>query len=312
MNILITGATGFIGSHLVERLIKEKKHKLIIIKRKTSNIWRIKEFIDKCLVYDFKDFVDLENIFKENKIDLIVHLAAKITKREENENDKLEMIKTNVMFPSYLLEKCIKYNVNYFINTGSFFEYKQSLKPLNEKSLLKPFNFYAVTKINFENILKYYSQNKKIKGITLKLAYPFGEKDNNDRLVIILIKSIIKNQLIETTAFEQKWDFIYIDDVINAYIKAIDYVKKIQEYEIFNIGLGKTYSFKKIIKILAKISQKKPKILIGKLPYRKNEIMYFRYNIKKAEKKLNWKPVFTIEKALFKVYNFYKKNYSFL
>jgi len=306
MNILITGATGFIGSHLVERLIKEKKHKLILIKRKISNIWRIKEFIDKCLIYDYEDLSDLEKIFKENKIDLVIHLAAKIIKKEESENEKLEMIKTNVIFPTYLLEKCVKYNVDYFINTGSFFEYKKSLKPLNEKSLLEPFNFYAVTKISFETVLKYYCQINKIKGITLKLAYPFGEKDNDNRLVINLIKCIIKNRSIETTAFEQKWDFIYIDDVVNAYMKAIHYIKKIKQYEIFNIGSGKTHSFKKIARILAKISQNQPKILMGKLPYRQNEIMYFKYDIKKAKKNLNWKPNYTIENALLKMFNFYK------
>jgi len=312
MNILITGATGFIGSHLVERLIKEKKHKLIIIKRKTSNIWRIKEFIDKCLVYDYEDFVDLENIFKENKIDLIIHLAAKYVKQENDMNEINEMINTNISFPCTLLYYSYRYGVKYFINTGTCFEYKLGNKKIDEKQEYKPFNFYASTKLAFEEILRYYSFNKDVKAITLKLFYPYGEKDNNNKLIPFLIKNIIHNKEIFLTKGEQQLDYTYIEDVIDAYIKSIDFIKKIKNYEVFNIGSGKAITIKKIVNYLFKLSQKKPVIFFDKIPYSLNEIMFLEANNKKAKKLLKWKPKYSIYDGLKKIYNFYVKNLDFL
>jgi len=308
MNILITGATGFIGSHLVERLLEEKKHKLILIKRKTSDIWRIKDFINKCLVYDYDKLEDLDKIFFQNQsIDVVIHLASFINRENEDKEKKIETIKTNITFPVYLLEKCVEAKIKYFINTGSFFEYKRSSKPINERLPLEPFNFYAASKISFETFLKYYCYSKKIKAITLKLAYPFGEKDNKNRFINILMKSFIKSELIETTKCEQKWDFIYVKDVVEAYIKAINYLKNLKEYEVFNIGTGKVFYFKKIIEKIRKITKMRGKILIGKKPYRINEIMFFRFDIKKAKEKLKWEPKFTIDEGLMRTFNYYKE-----
>jgi nucleoside-diphosphate-sugar epimerase len=312
MNILITGATGFIGSHLVERLLAEKKHKLILIKRKTSDIWRIKDFINKCLVYDYTELQDLEKIFTENKVDLIIHLATKYVKYENDVNEINEIINTNINFPSTLLYYADKYEVRYFINTGTCFEYQLVNKKINENENKRPFNFYASTKLAFEEILRYYSLNKNIKAITLKLFYPYGEKDNNNKLIPFLIRSIIQNKEINLTKGEQKLDYTYIEDIVDAYLKSIDYIKKIKNYEIFNIGNSKAIAIKEIINYLFKLSRKKIKVSLGKIPYNLNEIMFLEADNKKAKKFLGWKPQNSTYDGLKKTYNFYVKNLNCL
>ena len=95
--ILLTGATGFIGSHLLDSLIK-KDYKVIITKRKSSDTWRIGNLLDKIKIYDI-DEVDSAVIFQENKIDCILHLATNYIKSHQGAGDVKQMIDDNVKFP---------------------------------------------------------------------------------------------------------------------------------------------------------------------------------------------------------------------
>ncbi|MCX5718347.1 MAG: NAD-dependent epimerase/dehydratase family protein, partial [Nitrospirae bacterium] len=117
MKILLTGATGFIGSHVLKRGLSEN-YEIIITKRSTSNVKRIKDVLDKVKYYDV-DTVPLSKIFDENKIDLVIHCATDY-KKNQNYEDILGLIEANITFPSQILEQMHIHNVPYFINTGSF------------------------------------------------------------------------------------------------------------------------------------------------------------------------------------------------
>jgi len=186
--VLLTGATGFMGSHLLEALLKQD-YRVVILKRSTSDTWRIAHLLDQVISYDV-DLVELELAFEEQEIDLVVHLATLYRKFEES-TDIDGMLRTNVSFPSQLLYSAMRHEVKGFINTGTFFEYDCSKLPIDEKAALKPFNFYAQTKLAFENILKGYAE--KIPSITLKLFSPYGEKDNQKLIPEPLAKEHAKS-----------------------------------------------------------------------------------------------------------------------
>lgn len=310
MKILITGGTGFIGSHLVHKLIN-LNYEIILLKRPTTNIWRIKDIIDKCRVYNLEKFDILDQIFEKNDIEMVIHFATKYIKYEKNTNDIEEIIDTNIKLPSIILEKAIKNKVKYFINTGTCFEYKRLKKKLTETDPTEPFNFYSASKLAFEDFLKYYSYTNKIKSVTLRLFYPYGEKDNDYKLIPLVIKSLIENKELKLTSGEQKLDFTYVHDIVEAYIKAISFLSKSKKhYNVFNIGSGNAHTVKEIIKILQKYHKEKGKIKLGRLSYPENEIMYLEANNLLAKQKLNWIPKFSIERGLKKTYNFYIKNFN--
>jgi len=307
MNILITGGAGFIGSHLVERLV-DLKHKVIFLKRKKTDLWRVKNILSKLAIVDL-DNITLNEVFEKNKVDYIIHLATKYVKKDPTKKELVEMINSNITFPSLLLDTAAKNNVKGFINTGTCFEYKLTKTKTSELTPIRPYNFYSATKLAFESILSSYVYNEKIKGITLKLFYPYGEKDNN-KLITLIIRSIINNTPLNLTKGEQRLDFTYIDDIVDAYIKTLSYISKMKkfEHETFNIGSDKVVSVKKVVEILLNISKKKSRVKIGVLPYSKNEIMYINCNNQKARRKLNWTPSFNIEKGLIKTYRYYINN----
>ena len=111
MNILLTGATGFLGSHILNTLVHKKEYKIIVLKRSFSNIKLIKKLINRkhsnIRLYDI-DKYDIEQVFKENIIDTILHCA---TLYGRNNNKTVDVIKTNILFPIELINFAIKYNV---------------------------------------------------------------------------------------------------------------------------------------------------------------------------------------------------------
>lgn len=297
-NIIITGGTGFIGSHVLEKLLNEGIN-IILLKRSYSDIWRIKNLFNKLIVYDI-DIIPLENIFQKNKIDAVIHVAT-YYKKYHDYNDIENMIFSNITFPTKLLDLCAKYGIKYFINTGTFFEYNIRTLPVKETDGKKPCNLYSSTKISFEDIIKFYRD--KVKSITLRIFSPYGEKDNEYKLIPTLIKKAIYNEEVHLSEGFQKLDFIYVKDIANAYYKVLQNIENLENLESFNIGFGFPYSIREVVSIIQEILNKEIDISWGK-PTKDISICYA--DINKTKDKLNWKPEYSLKKGLEKTIEYYK------
>ncbi len=308
MTILLTGATGFIGSHLLTALIKKRKNKIILLKRTTSSTWRINSLLNKVKTYDIDNVHNIENIFRENSIEAIIHLATLYIKQHSNKEDIVRMNQANILFPSLLLECAEKYKVKTFINTGTLFEYKTSRNKISEESPVEAYNYYAATKLAFEQILKYYNKSSTLKALTLRLFYPYGEKDNA-KVIPQIMKAFIREKQLNLSEGRQKLNFTYVGDIADAYLKALTYINsdKYKQYEIFNIGADKVYSIRQIVNIIKHIAKKNIPIKFGAFPYNSNEIMYTNCDYKKANKFLGWFPKNDIEQGLQRTYNYYQQ-----
>ena len=129
---------------------------------------------------------DLASIFDNYNIDGVFHLAAAYIKNRAHE-DILTTVRSNIEFPTSLLDLSANNNVKYFINTGTFFEYSLDRLPLTETSDIDSLNFYSTSKIAFEDILKYYTKKYDIKASTLKLYTPYGPRDDENKIIPYLI-----------------------------------------------------------------------------------------------------------------------------
>ena len=303
--LLITGASGFIGSHLIEALTESDKFNLIVLLRSGSSNERLKPFSKK-IKKVFIDKTSIEKVFKSEKIDLIIHLATKYVKNHQKPEEVAEMIDSNIRFPAILCDLASQYGVKYFINSGTFFEYKLGAKKkIKESDPLSPYNFYSATKLSFSEILKYYCENFGMKAIDFKLFAPFGENDN-EKLIIFLIKTLLSGDKIDFSGGEQKWNYTYVKDIVKAYVLAINQIKNIEKnYLPINLGYDKVTSIKNIAKILERVSGKKLQINWGAKPYIKNEIFYANCDNSKLKKILKWKPDYDLESGLQRTYNFY-------
>jgi len=298
--ILLTGATGFIGSHLLGALL-HNGYQAVIVKRSNSDTWRINHLLDKVQSYD-ADKDPLEKIFEEQRIDTVVHLAT-LYRKFDSGKEVPEMIASNVMFPGEILEMGIRHGLRSFINTGTFFECDCSVLPVPEQAPTKAFNFYAKTKIVFEALCRTYSDQLNIK--TLRLFSPYGPKDN-EKLIPVLIKKALNGEEITLSEGLQKLDFTYVDDIVRAFLMAIgqDDEQKVG-YRLYNIGSGVGISVREIVSVIEQ-QLGRPINKVWGLPSTVDIPVAFA-DIRQAKSGLNWAPVHSIHQGIEKTIRYYSQ-----
>ena len=296
-NILITGSSGFIGSVVLKELHKNKDNNFFLLKRKNSTMRRIEQLIHSKRIATFY-YDELEYLFKNRTIDFVIHLATNYIKHDKLDDHKF-LIKDNIEKPSKLLNLSVKNKVKGFINTGTFFEVDENENFITETSVTKPFNFYAKTKIEFQNILEV--ESKGINNVTLRLFSPYGPNDN-PKVVPYIIESLLKDIEIDIDNPNINCDFTYVDDIAKAYVKCIEVMKNgLEMPKLINICSGTFYTLSEVIHYLEKETNRKIKV---------NYKNYKSIVLKESSNKLaldaiNWMPETNIRDGLYKTYLYY-------
>lgn len=293
-NILLTGATGFIGSKLLEALIVEG-YTVIILLRATSNTVRINHLAGKYVAYVLKDGSEVdENIFIDNKIDTIIHTATEYGRQQK----QLSTVLTgNVIMPIQLIEKGLKYGLKRFINTDTFF-----CKPAVTPTYLKE---YVASKKIFREFLMEFSSSIQVDN--MRLEHVFGEEDSADKFVSVIINDCLNNKKkILLTEANQKRDFIYASDVVNAFITVLKEANEKPGFVEYEVGTGHSISVKEFVLKIAAITQSDAELIFGAIPNRKDEITDSKACTKNL-KALGWYPKFKTPTALSMVIEAEKK-----
>lgn len=300
--ILITGGAGFVGSYVLRALLASNLYKIVVIIRTQTDLYRIHAIKEQLTLINIDD-LSLTEIFTQHKIDGVIHLATHYSKKH-NYEEIPAMLDTNILFGTQLVDLAIQNNVKFFINTGTFFEYSMMSNPICERTEKDPYNLYAATKIAMDSIVQYYAKASSTHFLTLKLATPYGYQDNQ-KLVSFLMKSAVNNQEVTLEKGEQEWDFIYVKDVANAYVKAVEFCLKTQKphKEDIYIGTGKAYAIKDMVKLINKFANKD--LITTSKPYDQDQIFLAYGNISKAKNLLQWLPVYSLENGLKETYQYY-------
>ena len=272
MRILLTGATGFVGSHVLKALLDDK-NSVCLIKRSFSDIRRIKEVINQCIVYNL-DEIELEQIYKENQIDCIVHCATHYG-RNNRECDK--NIDANLSFPLKLLCLGVENNVKYFINTDTFF----SKQIVWEESLDSDLYMsgYTLSKVQFRQWGRMFAAQYGIKFINMKLEHVYGDGDGESKFIPYILKVCSSNEeSIALSEGSQLRDFIHVSDVANAYLAVIDNLQKEKGavYRSYEVGTGKMRTLREFVELLHEAVNSATMLKWGEIPMGKGELMQSR------------------------------------
>lgn len=288
MKIVLTGATGFLGSHLVKALLKDG-HEVIILKRSFSNTWRISDVLSHIYSYDI-DKCTLNKPFREHlNIDAIIHTATQYDRHGEKYS---EIVQSNVLFPLKLLEISTEFNAGIFLNTDSFIN-------KNNNGYLHLIR-YALTKKQFLEYGKLFAAMKKIRFMNISLEHLYGPFDDDSKFTTFIIKSCMKNVTeLKLTPGEQKRDFIYIDDVVSAYCTLLNQ-NDTEFYSEYELGTNKTVNIRSFIELVHRITQSNTTLKFGALPYRDNEIMESKANNDKL-RRLGWQDKVTLDEGIKKI-----------
>lgn len=286
--ILITGATGFIGKHLYQKL-KELKYDVTGIALRGGIIDR-----DKIIRLDITNKKAVEKIFNGKTFDLIFHLATFIPKVPENYNLK-KCLLVNGIGTYNLLLASEKNKVEKFVysSSGAVYNRKNTLLPAEEE-YSAPENIYGISKLVGENICEIFRKNSGLKTISLRYASVYGTGQEPYCVLPLFVKRALKNKDIKIFGSgERTQDFIYVDDVVEANIKSA-----LSRAEgIFNVGSGQEVSMVELAEtILNVFSESKSKI--KKKIVTNEDKSRFVLDINKAKKKLKFSPQYSLEQGL--------------
>ena len=263
LKILLTGATGFVGTNFVLQL--HHKYDIIALVRQSSDTSKIEKF---CKIYRYDNTIEsIQKVFENEKIDGVVHLASLVPSTSNPVKDFKSLLNANILFPAYIIENIMKNSNNFFINTTTHYTYCNSLN-------YKPCNLYAATKKAFEDIMYYYSLTSKTIFTNLLLFNNYGPHDSK-YLFSYLNKISKTNEELKMSDGSQIVDYSHVYDVVNGFDCLIELIQKDPEFckdKIFSLKGKERKTLKEVITLYEKILGKKLNIKWGARPKRELEI----------------------------------------
>lgn len=265
MNLLITGATGFIGKHLVRKM--KEKHELHVLVRPESS------FQDLAIpnVFVFSDNTEeLGEYMKKYKIDGIIHLASLYISEHKSEQIK-DIVLSNIYLGTALLEACALAGTKWFLNTGSIW---QNFNSPDYSDEYHPVNLYAASKQAFMTMAQYYVETYNIRFCTLKLCDTYGPNDTRRKIYALFHQIAESGEILDMSPGEQKLDIVHINQVTYCFEKLADYLNVGKELrKEYVVTSGKQFTLKELASQYEEEHNVKLNINWGGRQYRKREVM---------------------------------------
>jgi nucleoside-diphosphate-sugar epimerase len=308
MNIVITGASGFIGSVLLRKLVKEGQNVSVIL-RGESNFWRIEDLIPHIRVFraDLLNRQEITGVIRKIKPKIIYHLAAYGAYSYQQDADKI--VNTNILGTWNLLQACNEIQYDLFVNTGSSSEYGFKRYAMRETDIVEPASYYAVTKCTQTLLCNHIAKQEKRPIVTFRPFSVYGPYEEPKRFIPALMNALYLKKEMRLVSQDTARDYIYVDDVVNAYRK-IDELKK-NPGEYFNIGSGIQSTVRDVVDAAEKVTGKTTAFKWGHMKNRMWDTDTWVADISKVKSRLTWTPEISLEEGLKKTWKWFQKNSRF-
>ena len=325
--ILITGGAGYIGSHCALALLKQGKNIVVFDNLSTGHIETVESLSKygnlKFLQGDLLNKDDLESLFKNNKINAVIHFAAFSQVGESVKNPEKYYI-NNVCGTLNLLSTMLKYNVKKIVFSSTAATYGEpKYIPIDEDHPQCPINPYGQTKLMIEKIMDDYDKAYNLKSVRLRYFNVAGA----DSEAIVgewhepethLIPNILKSTFSSGKTFEMYGDdydtkdgtcvrdYINIEDLVNAHLLSLEYLNNGGETNFFNLGTNNGNTVKEVFNICKDVTKKN--IDVKLMPKREGDPASLVADNKKAKEILNWHPQKSLEYSIKTAYKWEEKN----
>ncbi len=323
MSILVCGGAGYIGSHMVDELLKRGEEPIVVDNLRTGHRQSVPQNV-KFYNEDIRDSKALDKIFTENSIEAVIHFAACSLVGESMEKP-LMYLNNNVYGMQVLLEAMVKNKVDKIVFSSSAATYGEPKRvPIKEDDPTEPTNPYGESKRTMEKMMKWVSLIHGVRYVSLRYFNVAGAAedghigeahDPESHLVPIILQVPLKKREAITIYGEDYptkdgtcvRDYVHVVDLADAHMKALNYLRQGNKSDIFNLGSGNGFSVKEMIDAAEKATGEKIKVIKGKR--RAGDPAQLVASSEKAEKILGWKPKYTDMESIIRTAWIWHKNH---
>ncbi|MHA1531362.1 MAG: NAD-dependent epimerase/dehydratase family protein [Candidatus Heimdallarchaeota archaeon] len=310
--ILITGGLGFVGVNLVSTLLA-KDIKPIVLDFLPENFELNEKYVPFNL--DDIDFINLDitnraKVIEEInavKPDCIIHLAA-MTDLTKDFEQAHHSVNININGTLNLLEAIHDQNIDSFVLLSSSDVYGEVKPPFQEAQKTLPASPYSVSKASAEMYALMFNRVYDIPVTILRSFNVFGKYQKINRVIPYIISTLLKNKKVNLTLGEQKREFNFVENLIDAILLSLLTPESIGK--TLNIGNGESITIKKIASVIGTKMDKMSLLNLGAIPYRKNEIWDMYCDNTQAKKILDWEPRISVENGLELTIEWFRKNFE--
>jgi UDP-glucose 4-epimerase len=303
MKVLVTGGAGFIGSHLVDRLVMEG-HEAVVVDNlatgKRRNINRAARFY-KMDIQSWR----LERVFRNERPNVVMHLAAQMDVRKSVEDPMFDA-QVNVLGTLNVLQQAVKHGVRkvIFSSSGGAIYGEQETYPAPESHVMKPLSPYGLSKLCGEQYLSYFQRVSGLQAVSLRYANVYGPRQDPEGeagVVAIFIQKMLNNeQAVINGNGRQTRDFVFVEDVVEANLAMMG-----QDTQgIYNVGTGVETSINDLFRILVQHTGSNSKEIHG--PAKKGEQARSVIDSTKLRQEVSWEPKADLSEGLKKTVDYFR------
>jgi UDP-glucose 4-epimerase len=307
MKVLVTGGAGFIGSHLVDRLVQEG-HEVVVVDNlctgKRRNLNRAARFC-KLDIQSWR----LERVFRNERPNIVMHLAAQMDVRKSVE-DPIFDAQVNVLGMLNVLQQAVRHGVRkvVFSSSGGAIYGEQEIYPAPESHVTRPLSPYGISKLCGEQYLSYYQRVSGLQMVSLRYANVYGPRQDPDGeagVVAIFVQKLLNNeQAIINGNGRQTRDFVYVEDVVEANLAVMG-----QETQgTYNVGMGEETSINDLLRILITHTNSTCKEVHG--PAKSGEQVRSVIDSSKLRQELSWEPKTELSEGLKRTVDYFRERMS--
>ncbi len=293
----MTGASGFLGAHLVRRLIAQGMDVAVLVRDpgRALRLQALQVPIHTVLVGDLLDRERLQAAIAGWQPEVVYHLAAAGVNPAASTH--LEMVQSNVVGTLNLLEACRGLAISRFVYAGSCAEYGSG-RDLSEDRPPAPTNVYAASKAAAGLLVQTYGRTYGLPTVWLRPFMIYGPLERRGRLVVNTILTALSGEDVRMTGGEQERDFVYIDDVVEGFIRAADEAYPDAVGQTINLASGKGLPIREVVRLILEIMGHPVKAVLGAVPYREGEMWLQSGDNRRARRLLDWAPRVSLREGL--------------
>lgn len=289
MRLLVTGATGFVGRTTVPYLFGKGFDDICLLVRNVSKALEL--FGDLPLKVISTSDADWREAVIEYAPEATLHLAAFFSGRDDAAT-ATELVESNIMFTTLLLEALSKTGCKTFINIGTFTEF------LYGAGEYRPNNLYSATKTAERPIISYFQSLGGWRWINTVVYSPYGRRNDSKKVMDYLADAVGAEEPVAFSGGEQILDFIHVDDMADFFATLLSRLDSLPMYQQFHLGTGRGVSLREAARVMERVFGDKANARWGELPYRKNDPMFAVAPVAANIELLNWRARISLEDGL--------------